>query len=109
MAVNGNYEILYGNVRCSAPFGRERFLRMTGLWPEGSEGKVDGPYGPEGDGRLQRQVLFASLRGRGKGFRRFIRFRGCGIALRAMSFICRSAANDTGFAFVSLLLHDVVL
>ena len=35
---------------------------------------MDGPYGPEGYGRLQRQVVFASLRGRGKGFRRFIRF-----------------------------------
>ena len=37
-----------------------------------------------------------------------LRAEGCGIALRAMSFICRSAASVTGFTFVSLLLHDEV-
>ena len=52
-----------------------------------------------------------TLRGRGKGGRRFIRFRGfrgCGIALRAMCFICRSAASVTGFTFVSPKPHDKV-
>ena len=37
-----------------------------------------------------------------------LRAEGCGIALRAMSFICRSAASVTGFTFVSPKPHDKV-